>query len=353
MLRGWLLGTLLAAAMVAPAAAQDSQTRPSAPPRDPPAAVVDGEAIPASEVDASAGVELATLEQQMYALRRRALDNVIAQRTLLHEAGKRKTTADALLAEAGSRAAPVTGADVEAFYQAHRAALQGKGTELQARAAIRVALQAERMKAARAALLQTLVAGAHVTVALAAPPERRFDVATNDSPELGPPDAPVTLVEFSDFHCPFCKRIEDSKTLTALRARYGDRLRIVWVDDPIDALHPRSRAAHEAARCALEQGRFWPYHDALYAGPPKSGDDLRAAAGQVGLDLAAFDACVASGREKAVVQRGVDEAARLGISGTPTFFVNGRVLLGAQPIEAFTRAIDQELARTAAPAAGR
>jgi len=164
------------------------------------------------------------------------------------------------------------------------------------------------------------------------------------APSVGAKSAPVTIVEFSDFHCPFCQRAED--TIGQIRSRYGERVRFVWRDFPIDTLHPQARQAHEAARCASDQGKFWPYHKALYAGPPKSPDQLPAIAQEAGLDMAGFKACVASGKHKAAVQTDIEEGKRLDVTGTPTFFINGRVLTGAQPLEAFARMIDDELART-------
>jgi protein-disulfide isomerase len=165
----------------------------------------------------------------------------------------------------------------------------------------------------------------------------------------GPASAPVTLVEFSDFHCPFCKGVE--ATLDQVRSRYGDKVRLVFKDFPIDSLHPQSRPAHEAARCADEQGKFWEYHTVLFAGNPKTPDQLKGVAQQVGLDMAKYDQCVASGKHRAAVQKEIDEGRRLGVTGTPAFFINGRLLSGAQPLASFTRLIDDELSRVAQPTA--
>jgi protein-disulfide isomerase len=344
----WSLGMAFAATVVTPVA-QDRHRIGSAQPTmgSDVAAVVDGDPITLAEVEQSLGVKLISLEQQANTLKRQALDDLVAARALAHEAASRHmTTEDFLLTEAAKQTVPVTEAEVDAFYQANKAKLQGQGTDDQIRAVVRTALREQRVQAAEAAVLQTLKANAHVAIGLAAPPVRRLTVNTDGAPELGPMEAPVTLVEFSDFHCPFCKSIEDAKAIAQLRVRYGDLLKVVWIDYPLDSIHPQSRAAHEAARCAGEQGRFWAYHDALYTGAPKTGDELRAAARAIGLDTAAFDACVASGRTRSAVQRGVDEARRLSVSGTPTFLVNGRPLIGAQSFEAFTQLIDEELMDT-------
>jgi protein-disulfide isomerase len=172
----------------------------------------------------------------------------------------------------------------------------------------------------------------------------RVDVATDDAPFLGPADAPVTIVEFSDFHCPYCKRVLPS--LTEVRSRYGDKVKLVFRDFPLDRLHPQARRAAEAARCAHDQNRFWSYHDLLFANAPQaSPEQLKAYAEQVGLDVQTFERCLTGGKHAAGVQRDLDEGVRLGVSGTPAFFVNGRPLSGAQPAERFSRVVDDELRR--------
>jgi len=135
-------------------------------------------------------------------------------------------------------------------------------------------------------------------------------------------------------------------TLAQLETQYGDRVKLVFRDYPIDQLHPQSRKAHEAARCASEQGKFWAYHDALFANAPKtSPEQLKAYAQEVGLDLPAFEQCFSSGKYQATVQQDVEEGTRAGVTGTPAFFINGRAISGARPLENFTRVIEDELAR--------
>lgn len=142
----------------------------------------------------------------------------------------------------------------------------------------------------------------------------------------------MAIVEFTDFHCPFCKKVQS--TLARVRSRYGEKVKFVHRDPPIDQLHPNARKAHEAARCANEQGKFWTYHAALYANAPKAGPaDLQAYAREGGLDVSAFVQCVTSGKYQAAVQQDVDEGRRLGVTGTPAFLINGRMLTGAQSLE--------------------
>jgi protein-disulfide isomerase len=171
-------------------------------------------------------------------------------------------------------------------------------------------------------------------------------VSIQNAPVRGAAGAPVTLVEFSDFECPFCKQTRP--TLKQLLERYPGKVRLAYRDFPLESIHPQARRAAEAARCAHDQGKFWEYHDVLFAQSPKlAAEDLRRYAGEVGLDVTKFDGCLAAGTHKAAVQRDVEEGNQLGITGTPAFFVNGRPLSGAQSFEAFARVIDDELTRLA------
>ncbi|TMB62107.1 MAG: DsbA family protein, partial [Deltaproteobacteria bacterium] len=152
------------------------------------------------------------------------------------------------------------------------------------------------------------------------------------------------IVEFSDFHCPFCRRV--LPTLAQLESQYGEKIKLVFRDFPIDNLHPEASKAHEAARCANEQGKFWAYHDKLFASPPKSSPEIfKGFAKDLGLNVTAFESCFASGKYQAAVKKDIEEGNRVGVTGTPAFFINGRIISGAQPLEAFARVIDDELAR--------
>jgi protein-disulfide isomerase len=135
-----------------------------------------------------------------------------------------------------------------------------------------------------------------------------------------------------------------------LLKQYPGKVKLVYRDFPIDGLHPQTRRAAEAARCARDQGRFWEYHDLLFAEAPKAApEDLQRYAEQSGLDLAAFERCLSDNVHRAAVQRDLDEGTRLGVTGTPAFFINGRPLSGAQPLEAFVRVMEEELGRMAGP----
>jgi protein-disulfide isomerase len=186
-------------------------------------------------------------------------------------------------------------------------------------------------------------------VLLEAPEPFRSEVPIAGAPVRGNPNAPVTIVEFSDFHCPFCRRAHP--VIQQLLAKYGDRVRLVYKDMPLDNLHPNARAASEAGLCAAAQGKFWEFHDKLFASDPDSSPaTLNRLAQEVGIDVAPFEACYKERRFKAQVEASVQDGSRLGVTGTPTFFINGRNVTGALPLESFAKVVDEELKR-AQPAA--
>lgn len=169
----------------------------------------------------------------------------------------------------------------------------------------------------------------------------RMDVSVDDDPALGPIDAPITIVEFSDFNCPYCQRFQQ-QTFQPLMDAFPDQIRFVYRDFPITSQD--SFYAAQAAECAGDQGAYWEYHDALFSGAHGLGDSAyRQYAEDLGLDADALMTCVDDGRYADEVQADAQEAASLGVSGTPTFFINGIPLVGAQPLSRFTQVINEEL----------
>ena len=168
-------------------------------------------------------------------------------------------------------------------------------------------------------------------------------------PYRGADNAPVTLVEFTDYECPYCKR-HFQLTLDTLLALYGTKMKYVIRNFPLTSLHAHAQKAAEAAECALDQGKFWEYHDLLFRrSPALRADSLKAYAAEVGLDVTAFTACLDSRQKRSVVARDVKDGRHYGVSGTPTFFINGRILIGAQPVDAFRAYIDAIGAASSSP----
>ncbi len=174
-------------------------------------------------------------------------------------------------------------------------------------------------------------------------PSRRYEVETKGSPARGPESAKVSVVEFSDFQCPFCGRV--SPTLDQIEETYGKDVRIVFKHLPL-RIHPKAPAAHAAAEAAHRQGKFWEMHDKIFAGQREMSDAKYLEwAQELGLDMDQFKADIADAKVKAKVDADAAEAAKLGVTGTPGFFINGRFLSGARPFDSFKEIIDEELAK--------
>lgn len=185
------------------------------------------------------------------------------------------------------------------------------------------------------------------TVAQAAaptpPPARIDDVSLDDDPSMGNPDAPVVVVEFSDFQCPYCGRFQQD-TFKQIMDTYGDDILFVYRDFPLSSIHPRAEASAEAAECADDQGAFWDYHDLLFANQTAlDNDSLISYAEQLDLDVDTFTECLTSGEKADEVQADFNDGRSYGVTGTPTFFINGVRVVGAQPFASFEQVIDQEL----------
>src|SRR5207244_715870 len=268
-------------------------------------AEVDGVAITSEEVEKSLAGQLSKLEEQIYNLKRQKVDALINEKLLAKEAAKRKLTVPQLLdAEVTSKVGLVTEQEIEKFYQENKAQL--KVEESSVRDQIRGHLQNQKLATKREEFLKSLRSQAKVVVNLKLPPVLRAEVAVDGAPVRGSAKAPVTIVEFSDFHCPFCRRV--LPTLAQLESQYGDKIKLVFRDFPIDNLHPEASKAHEAARCANEQGKFWAYHDKLFASPPKSSPEIfKGFAKDLGLNATAFEVCLSSGKYQAAVKKDIEE----------------------------------------------
>jgi len=175
---------------------------------------------------------------------------------------------------------------------------------------------------------------------------KRVEVSADDDPAWGPEDAPITIIEFSDFQCPFCARFRQ-QVYDRLKETYGDKIRFVYRDFPLVQLHPNAVPAAIAANCAAEQGKYWEYHDLLFLGGRElNRDTFVTYADELGLDVDEFSRCLDDQeRHLDEIQKDFDDGVAAGVRGTPTFFINGIPLVGAQPFENFKAIIEQELQR--------
>jgi protein-disulfide isomerase len=305
-------------------------------------AEVDDRAILASDLERYAGRELSAQRENLYKIEKQKLEEYISAFLLTQEAKKRGVSVEAVLdQEVNSKILPVGDDEIDVFYKSNKARI---AVDLdKAREQIRGYLHNQKLQAQKALFLKSLRSKAKVVTYLKPPPIFRAVLSVTGEPSKGSEKAPVTIVKFEDFHCPFCKQVQP--TFNELLSRYNGKVRLVHKDLPLESIHPQARQAAEAARCAYEQGKFWEYHDKLYANSPKaSADDLKSYAKDLGLNVDSFDRCFASGKYKAVVQHDLNEGAKLGLTGTPTIFINGREISGNQPLEAFEAIIDEELA---------
>jgi protein-disulfide isomerase len=171
----------------------------------------------------------------------------------------------------------------------------------------------------------------------------RYDVPVDGDPAIGPENAPITIIEFSDYECPFCTRWY-AEVWPRIQAAYPDQVRLVYRDFPLTSIHGNAVPAAEAANCAGEQGAYWEFHEKLFNGPDGlSKEAYQNYASELGLDADAFDQCVEERRYQDEVASDLDFAFNLGVRSTPTFFINGIALVGAQPYEVFKDVIDKEL----------
>jgi len=303
-------------------------------------AVVDGQPITQAQLDEKAATGLKQIQQQEYNVRQQALDGMINDQLLDKEAKTQGIAREALVQkEVNSKVAEPTQAEIDQVWEANKNRVGGK-TKEQVLPDIVNFLKSQRAQEAQRNYLQGLRAKYKVQVLLEPP---RVEVAVDDDPVKGPASAPVTIVEFSDFQCPFCGRVEGA--IQQVLEKYKDKVRFVYRDFPL-SIHPMAPKAAEAAQCANEQGKFWGFHDALYGDQTKLAQtDLEATAARLGLNVEQFKSCLNSGKFTAEVNKDMADAQKAGVSSTPSFFINGVPLVGAQGYQAFADIIDRELSR--------
>ena len=350
-LRIWAAALLVSAAIFStacadePTAAAQSQS-PSANP-DQVVAEVAGQPITLKEVDAKweafDSAERARVVQAMYQNRRNMLEQLVGDRLIENAAKAAGQTPQAFLAaDSVTRLPAISEADIAQFYEQNKDRLPGRTLD-QLRGEIKPYLESRREQQARAMLVEELRTKNAVPVRVMLEPPRYTVPTAASDPVRGRTDAPITIVEFSDYQCPFCARV--NPTLAKVRETYGDKVKIVFKDFPLPN-HPEAPKASEAAHCAAEQKKYWEMHDAMFANQRTlQVPSLKQTARAIGLDGGAFDQCLDSGKYAATVREGKELGEKMGVNSTPTLYINGRALIGAVPFENFKAIIDEELAR--------
>ena len=282
------------------------------------------------------------LEKGEQLLRERAAESLVDRRVLDIEARERAITPEALLASIPEH--EPTAEEVQAFYAANAKQIGRPFPEVE----IEIAAQliARERAARQRALVDELRAKHGVSMLYEV---RRYDVI-GGGVSRGPADAPVTIVEFADFQCPFCARV--SPVIERLLEDYAGRVRHVYRHFPLTSIHPQAYEAAVASVCADRQGRFWEFHKALLADQANmDAAAIESRAVQQAFDMGQFRSCVRDGSARAIVDADLAAAKPLPVEGTPSIFVNGRLFFGSLTIENFRRYVDDELARSTAKAA--
>jgi len=304
-----------------------------------PIATVGGQAIYDEDLLPSIQGQLLPLRNQEYEIKRRALDNLIDQKLLEKAAKEKGVTTDKLLQEeVDAKVQEPSDAEVEAYYLAQKDRLNRPLNEVKGQ--LKQSLREAKMQQLRQDYLKRLRADASVAILLSPP---KIQVGYDPNRLRGNPKAPVMIVEFSDYQCPYCRQVEP--VLKELLAKYGDKVSLAYRDLPLRQIHPQAQIAAEASRCAEEQGKFWEYHDQLFASSKLDHDSLLDFARTLKLDDKQFDSCLTAEKYKTEIDQDLREGMQAGITGTPGFFINEVAFSGAQPQEAFAKIIDEELSR--------
>jgi protein-disulfide isomerase len=298
-------------------------------------AEIGGVKITMAELEQEESAKLLSAHYQYYQAETKALNELIDQKLLEQKAKGEKLTVDQLVQrDISSQVKDPTEDQMKVFYEG----LETDQPYDAVRGKILDKIREVRTQKARSAYIKALHAETSVAVLLAPP---LVNVNTQNAPSLGSEKASVTLVEFADYECPYCQKV--APDVKKLKADFGDKLTLTYKDFPLP-MHSRAEKAAEATRCASKQGKYWELHDELFRSKELDVDQLKAQARALKLDSTDFDKCLDSGEEAAVVETDRKEGARLGINGTPAFFINGHFLSGAVDYAALREIVEQQLA---------
>lgn len=303
-----------------------------------PIATVSGQPIYEDDLASTTRAQLLPLERQAYEIKKKALDSFIDQKIVEAAAKKKNLTPEELVRqEVDAKVPEPTEGEIQGYYLALRERVNRPLDDV--RDQLQQVLKQAKIQQARQDFVKTLRNSTDVAVFLAPP---KVQVASDPKRMRGNPSAPVMIVEFSDYQCPYCRQAET--TVKDLLKKYGDKVSLSYRDFPLNN-HPHARLAAEASRCAGEQGKFWEYHDQLFSASDLQRPALVEYARSLKLDAKQFESCIDGGKYKAEVERDLQDGMQAGVSGTPGFFINGVAISGAQPPAAFIRLIESELDR--------
>jgi protein-disulfide isomerase len=290
-------------------------------------AKVNGEKITVGDLDKSGGPLVYEARKRLFDVRSQELDKVISTKLLEAEAKKKGVTVDSLKAEAASKVPPVPASELDRFFNMAKQRNPGVTKE-----EIRKYLVERQKMIEQRKMVETLKTKAKIEsegIAKLEPVMPRVVVSTDDDPSQGPKDAKVVMIEFTDFECPFCARAHS--TVNRVLNEYKGKIKFVRRDFPLP-FHKNAMGAHMAANCSNDQNKYWEYSELVWK-----------LAAEKKLDMAAFNKCLDSKKYEAEINKDMADGSKVGVRGTPAFFINGKMISGARPFEDFKKIIDKEL----------
>ena len=300
-------------------------------------AEVDGIQITLADFEQKHPAALFQARNDFYIAERKAVEEFIDDYLLERQAQKENVTVAQLLERHVNNT--IAKDPDESALRVYHEGLDTKEPFEAVREKIVEAIRQRRIARAKAAYLQALRSQAKIAVQITPP---RVPISLDHTPVRGVAGAPLTLVEFADYECPYCQQVEPA--LNKLEVEYKGRIAFAYKNFPL-SIHPHAQKAAEAAECAGLQKKYWEYHDLLLKTPGFEVPQLKARARELGLETRSFDACLDSGERSEAVQGDSEEALKLGLQGTPSFFLNGRFFSGIMTYEELRRVVDEELQR--------
>lgn len=300
-------------------------------------AKINGKEITDEDIRKVMGPEFVRAEMELYDVKKAGLDQIIQDQVLQEESKKQGISQEELLQKNVDSQIKVTDKEVEKFYNDNKGRFgEKKFDELKGN----IQFMLSRQK--RGEVLDQYVAklrkGLDIQVLIQA---TKLEVPEGDSPAIGPDKAPVHMVEFTDYQCPFCGKARE--TVNQVLSDYKGKVKYVIRDFPL-SFHRDSFKAHEAAHCAGDQGKYWEMNKKLFASQKDlKVEDLKKYASEISLNKSKFEECLNSNKFAERVRQGLEDGQKVGVSGTPAFFINGRMISGARPFPDFKEIIDDEL----------
>jgi predicted DsbA family dithiol-disulfide isomerase len=303
-----------------------------------PVAELNGAPITAGELDKKIGSQMTRIKTQIYEMQSQGINSIINERLLDDAAKKAGLSTQALLQkEVTDKVGDVSDKEVEEFFSRNQRRFPGKTLD-EVKDPVKKQIIAQKSSVYRNNYMDRLKDEANIKIFISRP---SIDVSVDDDPMKGTKGAPITIIEFTDYQCPFCGRARP--TVQQIIETYGDKVHYVLRDFPL-SFHKDAKKASEAAQCAGDQDKYWEYSDKLWSNQRAlTTPDLKKYAQELSLNQKEFDQCLDSGKFSDEVDKDMADGSKAGVTGTPSFFINGQMLTGARPFEQFKEIIDMEL----------